>query len=202
MAKMANSLMLRYYMRVSTKLPDYAKAGIEEIISSGAPIFTSNDDDATMDYVGSFSGDSWPATTKFDESEGGYNRIQLCAGFRDVLVDLNDPRIAVWFNKVRVPIKVSSEYEGDSKVDGVRYLNPAYMAENDYVVYNKDTWVADVEAGKVLVDTMEYAGMPIASLTGDGSGWNLNPTPTQGGSNVHNSALSELYKGALHCRQT
>ena len=41
--KLANSLMLRYYMRVSTKLPAYAKAGIEEIVSNAAqyPIFTS-----------------------------------------------------------------------------------------------------------------------------------------------------------------
>ena len=40
--KMANSLMLRYYMRVSTKLPSYAKAGIEEIASNAGqyPIFT------------------------------------------------------------------------------------------------------------------------------------------------------------------
>lgn len=196
--KMANSLMLRYYMRLSAKLPDYAKAGIEEIISNAStyPIFTSIEDDANMGYIGSSSGDSWPAAVAFDASESNFDRIQLCAGFRDVLVDLNDPRIGVWFNKVVIPIKVSDQYGDDEIVDGVRYLHPDFMAANNMVVYNKDTWVADVEAGKQLIDTMEYAGLPIASTTGDGSSWNLNPQPIQGGPNVHNSALADMYKEA------
>ena len=49
-------------MRVSTKLPSYAQAGIEEIVSNPGtyPIFTSDDDDATMGYIGSSSADAWP----------------------------------------------------------------------------------------------------------------------------------------------
>ena len=196
--KMANSLMLRYYMRVSSKLPDYAKAGIEEIISNSGqyPIFTSNDDDATMGYIGSSDADAWPANTTFDANGSNFSRIQLCAGFRDVLVDLNDPRIAVWFNKVKVPIKVSSAVAEDEIIDGVRYLNPDYMAANDMVLYGPTTWVADSEADKVIVDTMEYVGLPIASLPGDGSAWNLNPNVIQGGPNVHNSALADMYMEA------
>ena len=194
--KFANSLMLRYYMRVSEKLPDYAKAGIEEIVSNAGdyPIFTSIDDDATMPFIGSSNDDSWPANTTYDASESAFDRIQLCAGFRDVLTDFEDPRLSVWFNPVVVPIKVSSSVAEDEVIDGVRYLNPVYMDENDYVVYNKSTWVDDVEAGKTLVDTMMYAGLPIASTTGDGSGWNLNPNKIQGGPNVHNSALADMYK--------
>ena len=42
------------------------------------------------------------------------------------------------------------------------------MAAKNRVIYNKDTWPADVEAGKVIVDTMDYAGIPIASQTGGG----------------------------------
>ena len=196
--KLANSLKLRYYMRLSEKLPEYARAGIEEIVSNPSeyPVFTSIDDDATMDFVGASNDDSWPANTNFDESQSNFDRIQLCAGFRDVLVDLNDPRIGVWFNEVRVPIKISDEYGDDEIVDGVRYLNPEYMAENDLVVYDKDHWVADIENDKTLVDTMNYAGLPIASSTGDGSSWNLNPQPIQGGPNVHNSALADMYKEA------
>jgi hypothetical protein len=196
--KLANSLMLRYYMRVSAKLPEYAKAGIEEIISNAGqyPIFTSIDDDATMGYIGSSDGDAWPANTTFDSNGSNFSRIQLCAGFRDVLLDLNDPRIGVWFNQVEVPIKVSTAVAGDEVIDGVRYLNPDYMAANDMVVYNPETWVDDVEADKVLVDTLMYSGIPIASLAGGGSTWNLNPTPIQGGPNVHSSALADMYQDA------
>jgi hypothetical protein len=198
--KLANSLMLRYYMRVSTKLPEYAKSGIEGIVSNAAtyPIFTANDDDATLGYIGTSAGDSWPATTKYDASESNFSRIQLGAGFRDVLVTLKDPRIAVWFNKVKVPIKVSTKYLPltDTKVNGVRYLDPTYMASKNMVVYNKATWVADINAGKVLVDTMDYVGIPTAYLAAEPYTYNLNPAPIQGGYNDHVSALADKYKGA------
>ncbi|MGV8096614.1 MAG: SusD/RagB family nutrient-binding outer membrane lipoprotein [Mangrovibacterium sp.] len=196
--KMANSLMLRYYMRVSSKLADYAKSGIEEIISNPNtyPVFTSNEDDATMSYIGSSNSDSWPANTTYDASESNFSRIQLCAGLRDVLVDLNDPRMAVWFNKVEVPIKVSRQYapEPDIRVDGVRYIDPDYMAANNMAIYDKDTWVADVTAGKVLIDTMEYVGIPIAYLAAEPYTYNLNPDPKQGGYNIHVSALADIYR--------
>ncbi|MCK5134684.1 MAG: SusD/RagB family nutrient-binding outer membrane lipoprotein [Bacteroidales bacterium] len=198
--KMSNSLRLRYYMRVSTKLPSFAQAGIEEIVSDPGtyPVFTSEEEDATMGYIGSSEADSWPNAIAFDASESNFNRVQLCAGFRDVLVDLNDPRLAVWFNKVRIPIKVSTAYtpEADIVEDGIRYLHPDSMDVKGWVVYNQETWPADIEDGKVLVDTNDYAGMPIASSTGDGSGWNLNPNVIQGGPNVHNSALADMYKEA------
>lgn len=197
--KLANSLMLRYYMRLSAKLPDYAKAGIQEIMSNQTqyPVFTSIADDATMTYIGTSSGDSWPANTVQDVSMSNFDRIQLCAGFRDVLVKYNDPRIDVWFNKVRTQIKVSTEHQEDDIVIGnVRYLRPEYVEASNMVIYNPSTWVADIKAGKTLIDTMEFVGMPIASSTGDGSNYNLNPNPIQGGPNVHNSALDDIYKAA------
>lgn len=196
--KLANSLMLRYYLRVSSKLSDFSRSGIEEIASNSNtyPVFTSNDDDATMGYIGSSNSDSWPANTTFDSSESGFSRIQLGAGLRDVLVELNDPRIAVWFNKVAVPIKVSGKYapENDVRADGVRYLTPAYVAANNMVIYNRNTWVADVTAGKVLVDTMEYVGIPTAYLAAEPYTYNLNPNPKQGGYNVHVSQLADMYR--------
>jgi hypothetical protein len=197
--KMANSLMLRYYMRISAKLPSVAKAGIEEIISKPAeyPIFNSNADDATMGYIGSSSGDSWPANTTFDASESNFSRMQLCAGLRDVLLDRNDPRLALWFNKVVTRIKVSTQYPDDDIVaGGIRYIRPEWLAANDYVIYNKETWVDDVNAGKNIIDTMEYVGIPAAVSAGEPYPYNLNPAPTQGGYNVHVSALADMYRDA------
>jgi len=196
--KFANSLMLRYYMRVSLKLPDFAKAGIEEIISNPSlyPIFTSGADDAAMDFIGSSNSDSWPANTTFDPSESEFDRVQLCAGFRDVLVEFDDPRLGVWFNKARIPIKVSEAYGGDALVGGIRYLHPDHMAANNMVVYDRENWIEDIENDKVLIDTMEYVGIPIAYTRGDASNFNLNPVPIQGGPNVHSSALSDIYREA------
>lgn len=196
--KMANSLMLRYYMRLSAKLPSYAQSGIEEIISTPGtyPIFTSEDDDATMGFEGTYDTDAWPASTTFDASESNFNRVQLCAGFRDVLVEYDDPRLGVWFDPAVTKITVSTAQSpaADVIVDGVRYLHPDSMAVKGWVIYDRDNWTADIDAGMVLVDTMMYPGMPIASSTGDGSGWNLNPNVIQGGPNVHNSQLDEMYK--------
>jgi hypothetical protein len=199
--KMANSLMLRYYLRVSSKLPEYAKAGIEGIISDPAkyPIFTSNADDATMGYVGTSSSDSWPANTQndLDATNTIFSRIQMCAGLRDVLLDYKDPRIAVWFNKVKIPIKVSTLHpQNDIIVSGIRYLRPEYMAASNYVVYNRTTWPADITAGKTLVDTLEYVGIPTASQSGENV-YNLTPNTQQGGFNDHVSALADKYKSPI-----
>lgn len=199
--KMANSLMLRYYMRVSTKLPDYAKAGIEAIVSNSAnyPIFTSNEDDATMDFIGTSNSDAWPANATYDQpKESNFSRIQLCAGFRDVLVDYSDPRLDVWFKKTNVPIKISTKYapENDVKADGVRYLLPSYVASQGYVVYNRNTWQAAAAADKTIIDTMDYAAIPTAVVGYEPYNFNLNPTPVQGGYNDHISELSDTYKDA------
>jgi hypothetical protein len=197
--KLANSLRMRYYMRISTKLPDIARAGIEEIISNPGtyPIFTSNNDDATMDFIGSSSSDSWPANTTYDASESNFSRLQLCAGLRDVLLDLKDPRIEVWFNKVKTKIKISTLYpDNDIIVNGVRYIRPEVLAADNYVIYNKNTWVDDVKSGKFLVDTLDYVGIPIAVQAGEPYTYNLNPAPTQGGYNVHVSALADMYRDA------
>jgi hypothetical protein len=133
--KFANSLMLRYYMRLSVKLPAYAKAGIEEILSNPAqyPIFASNADDATMAYVGASRENSWPVAVRFDASESGFDRIQLAAGLRDVLMEYNDPRLGIWFNPVRVQLVVSNEHaEGDIQIGDKRYLREDHMAAQQY----------------------------------------------------------------------
>ncbi len=208
--KMANSLLLRYYMRISSKLPDISKAGIEEIIANPTqfPLFSSNDDDAALGYLGNSPADSWPLNTVQDpSSSGGFPRTMLCAGFRDILLDLNDPRIAVWFSKVKMPIVVSRKYESvadtivnvidpanGSILSSTRYLQPDSMAEKNYVIYNEATWSADNDAGKVLIDTLEYVGIPLAYLGAEPMSYNLNPHPKQGGANASVSALADIYK--------
>ncbi|MGD1890339.1 MAG: SusD/RagB family nutrient-binding outer membrane lipoprotein, partial [Cyclobacteriaceae bacterium] len=105
----ANSLQLRYYMRISGKEPAMAQAGIERIVGNPDqyPIITSIENDATMSYVGNSSDDSWPSNSVFDLGGSQYTRIQMCETLVDALQTRNDPRIAVWAEKVEVPLVVS-----------------------------------------------------------------------------------------------
>ena len=201
--KLANSLMLRFYMRLSVKSPAVAKAGIEEIMGNPTayPIFSSTADDALMAYPGLSSADSWGTAIAWDGTvaQGNYTRLQLCAGFRDVLVGLNDPRLPVWFKPVDVQIVVSEAHAadgGDVTIGNKRYITQAQIAAKGYQIYAPDTWVSatpSATTGKVLIDTAQYVGIPLAIGKAEPFTYNLNPSPLQGGANQHVSALTTMF---------
>lgn len=177
----ANSLMLRYYMRISDKKPDVAKAGIEKIFNNPDqyPIITSPDDDAAMPFPGNSADNSWPANTVSDASGSNYRRIKMAATLIEALQEKDDPRIGVWANKVQVPLVVDAGLPAgtDEIVDGVRYLSPD-------------------KVGDTPVDTdPEYVGVP-TSFSALPSTYNLNPTPGQTSHNPHVSFLNDIYKAA------
>lgn len=177
--KFANSLALRYYMRISSKLSSVAKAGIEKIVSNPDqyPIITSSDESVTMGFPGASPGTSWPANTAFDPSESNYKRIKMGATLVESLQAKNDPRLAVWASKVQIPLVVDAGLPAgtDEIVDGVRYLSPD-------------------KVGTALVDTdPEYVGIP-TSFSALPSIYNMNPTPGQTSNNPHVSYLNEMYK--------
>uniref|UniRef100_UPI003F6EC88F SusD/RagB family nutrient-binding outer membrane lipoprotein n=1 Tax=Dyadobacter sp. TaxID=1914288 RepID=UPI003F6EC88F len=55
--KFANTLLLRYYMRISSKLPDISKPGIEAVYTSGIYMKDAADD-AVMEFIGTASNNS------------------------------------------------------------------------------------------------------------------------------------------------
>lgn len=179
--KFANSLMLRYYMRISDKKSAEAKAGIEKIVNNPDqyPIITSPDDDATMAYPGNSADNSWPANTVSDASGSNYRRIKMAATLVESLQAKGDPRLAVWANKVQIPLVVDAGLPAntDKIEDGVRYLSPD-------------------KVGTTQVDQdPEYVGIP-ASFSALPSVYNLNPTPGQTSMNPHVSFLNDIYKAA------
>ncbi len=194
--KFANSLALRYYMRLSEKLPDYAEAGVKSMLSK--PLIGSIDEECSLAYVGSGSDDSWPTNTDFDPSESSFKRVKPCATLTDRLKELKDPRIDVWFSPVEVPIVVSDEYSSDDViVDGVRYLTPGYLSAQNVKIYNAATFKQYREDGYTLVDTSSvYVGIPPSVASYDPYDYNLNPNPTLGGGNVHVSYLGDLFRNA------
>ncbi|GAB3779823.1 SusD/RagB family nutrient-binding outer membrane lipoprotein [Spirosoma horti] len=183
--KLANSLKLRYYMRISAKQPEVAKAGIEKIVANPAqyPIIDDASADATMAFVGNNSGDAWPSNTVFDISGSNYRRIKMCSTLLKPMQATSDPRLALWAKKVEIPLAVDATLPvgTDKIVNGVRYLSPD-------------------KVGTTQIDTdPNYVGLP-PSVSQLPSGYNFNPTPGQTSYNPHVSYLNELYmqaKGTL-----
>ncbi|MEJ1241985.1 SusD/RagB family nutrient-binding outer membrane lipoprotein [Chryseolinea sp. T2] len=183
--KLANSLALRYYMRISGKKADVAKAGIEKIAGNPSqyPIISSSDEDAAMSFPGASAGTAWPNTTKFDASESNFSRIKMCATLLEKLQDLSDPRIGVWAAKVKIPLKVdATQPAGTNKImeiDGKQYrvLSP------------------DVVGTTSINTDPEYVGLP-AGMSGLPFTYNFNPTNNQGQYNPHVSQLADMYKAA------
>lgn len=197
--KYANSMALRYYMRLSEKDPSYAQAGVTATLAK--PLISSVDEECALAYIGTSDGTSQPSNS----STGGasaFNRVKPCTTFTDRLRELDDPRASVWFAPVAIPIKVVPAAdvpggEDDVVVDGVRYINEETLAANGLKIYDKNTWKADRLAGLSLVDTSStYVGLPVSYQGSEPYTYNLNPNPVQGGGNVHVSLMNDQFKEA------
>ena len=179
--RLANSLSLRYLMRISAKQPDVAKAGIEKIVATPAkyPIIDDASADATMAFLGNNSGDSWPTNAVFDVSGSNYRRVKMSSTLLKPMQATSDPRLAIWAKKVEIPLKVDATLPAgtDKIISGVRYLSPD-------------------KVGNTPIDTdPNYVGLP-PSASQLPSGYNFNPTPGQTSVNPHVSYLNEIYMQA------
>jgi hypothetical protein len=191
--KFANSLALRYYMRISDKLPDVAKAGIENIANNPDqfPVMTSVNDDATMSFPGNSDADSWPANATYNADSSNYRRIKMCNTFIKALENLNDPRIAVFANKVEIFLHVDGSLPGgtdiirDTIVNGenrrVRYLAPDVLS-------SKGLTASDIN------QDANYVGLPVA-LAGP-QAYNLSPDLNQASRNPHVSWVNSRFANA------
>lgn len=185
--KFANSLALRYYMRISGKEPSLAQDGIENITThpDQYPLITDAADDATIKYIGNSSSDSWPCNTVYDLSESNWRRIKMCATLVEKLQELNDPRLGVWAGKVQIPLVVDpAKPDGyDEIVDGERIIAQD-VADAYESVY-----------GFEIDEDPEYVGLPPAWHMAP-QAYNLCPTLEQAPLNPHVSHISDLYKKA------
>ncbi len=181
--KFANSLALRYYMRLSAKEPGVAEQGINKIASDPDkyPVITSADDDANVSYVGSSPSDSWPTNMVFDpDPSGTYMRNKLCATLVDAMQELNDPRLGVWANKIEIPLVLVDGEGIDRIVDGKREISQDIV--DDYIA----SWGVGIDYDP------NYVGIPPSIFAAPQ--YNLNPNLDQGVYNPHCSQLNEMYK--------
>src|SRR5690606_19464823 len=136
--KFANSLALRYYMRLSEKEPELAEEGIKRITSNPQqyPLIRVSSDDAAMAYLGNTGNDAWPTNTKFDtDSQGAYFRIKMAETLVEALKSLDDPRLGVWANKIEIPLVLDpGAADGDVIINGERHVSPAVVADYEEIV--------------------------------------------------------------------
>ena len=184
--KFANSLALRYYMRLSIKEPAMAEQGIRAILGNPQqfPLILDASDDANMAYVGNTRDDSWPTNTQFDsDAQGAYFRIKMAKTLVDVLQVLDDPRLGVWANKVDVPLVletgVADDY--DEVIDGERHVSQAIVDAYESIL------------GYPVDYDNEYVGLETAITFG--AAYNLSENVNQGTLNLHASQLNDIYKG-------
>ncbi len=183
--KFANSLALRYYMRISSKESSLAKTGIEKIAGNPSqyPVIREFSDDANIDYVGNSTLDAWPCNTTFDVNETSWRRLKMCSTLVEKLQELNDPRLNLWANKITTPLIVdpAKPDDYDEIVDGKRII--AQNVADTYV----STYGVEIDLDP------EYVGLP-PSWSILPQAYNLCPTKEQAPINPHVSHISDMYK--------
>jgi hypothetical protein len=181
--KMANSLKLRFLMRLSEKLPDFAKQGIEEIIANPGtyPIITNPGDDATLAFESISRESSWPNNTRFDVDASNYRRLKMCETLVEAMRSRNDPRLAVWANPVQIPLVVDDDLpEGTDKIEnGKRYLSPDVLASRNVALED-------------ISQNPDFVGIP-PGIAG-AQVYNLSPDANQAAFNPHVSWLNDRYR--------
>ncbi len=167
--KMANSLALRYYMRLSVKLPDFAKAGVEKIMGNPStyPIFDGATDNCSIAYPGANQWDSWPGGPLNWPDGDNFRKRRPCSTLIDRLGELNDPRQAIWFTPVQTQIVIDNppyEYTAEdytikapagSLADSLRYIHDNAAILKKGLPYDTKSYVG-LEAGFPETDRFEY----------------------------------------------
>jgi len=114
--KLANSLRLRYLMRVSGKKS--VATDMQAILDdAGAPVFESNSDNATLTYL-TLSPNQFPLHTT---RSGSFDEFRLSKTLGDKLIALNDPRIAVFAQKTDAGGQYVGVPNGLNEVDALAY---------------------------------------------------------------------------------
>lgn len=200
--KFANSLLLRYYMRISDKLPEIAKPGIEAIYNSGLYI-KDESEDVTLDYLGASSSDSWPSAASYDAGSN-FRRLKPANTLLNPMLATNDPRVAVWFR----PVHCQWVEDLTLTVAQDPFIRKNGVIQEGVVSLGDEQYIAEIAAGNKFtrhynpnilgykLDTREYVGLPTGLI--NPSAHNSNPTPGQQLENQHVSQIGDVFRLAKH----
>ncbi len=182
--RFANSLALRYYMRLQAKEPAIAEQGIKKITGdqSKYPLILTVANDANISFIGSAKENSNPLNTVYDtDPSGSYMRVKMAVTFVDSLQKYNDPRLAVWANKIQTPLVLVPGIGIDRTVNGKREVSQDIVTKFE----TDNTMKVDFDP--------EFAGVTISHPKVQI--FNLNTAnPAQGTVNPYASHLNDRYK--------
>jgi hypothetical protein len=121
--KLANSLRLRYLLRISAKKD--VKAEMQAIVSDPAnnPIFTGNADNAAMKYL-ALAPNQWPL---YENRVGSFDEFRVSKSLDDRLTALNDPRLNVFGRPSQASVAA-----GTPRIEGI----PNGLGDVDALNYN------------------------------------------------------------------
>ena len=147
--KFANSLCLRFYLRLSDG------AGISSIVGNANeyPLMEDNTDNAVVDFLGSDRYNSWPGGPLNWSLRSEFYRRKPSSTIIDKLISLNDPRLTTWIRPVDVQI-----LQGTGTKD-------EYVMENGFV---KRYTINDIDAANSdgdmenNISTALYVGLAVA----------------------------------------
>lgn len=194
--KFANSLKLRLLMRASKKIAD-AGAQISAIVNdpTGHPIFTNNDDNAAMSYIGTTKENSWGGgKLNWDYSE--FDKRRPAKTLADKLYSLNDPRLYVWLAPVEKP------WTSNPALDGVAVSNTdpnGFKDESTWEYLDRTNPAIAAQSANILDSNKLYTGF-IAGMYGDFINGNGHYEVTAGGiyGNFKVSRFSQLFRQNAH----
>lgn len=187
----ANSLHLRYLLRLSGKAAEMKAAGVDiagefnKIVSDPAtyPLITSSADDASIKFPGTNTTDSYTLGPLVTTTISEFYRIKAAATIVDYLKVRNDPRLTVWFKPVDVQTLVR-----DKGADVVIAADAAGKVKR---------YIKSYQAG---IDTSLYVGLKIALTDPDGYNNNVAAQRTQAAalsSSVYNSGAANPFVSYL-----
>ncbi|HTN09291.1 SusD/RagB family nutrient-binding outer membrane lipoprotein [Agriterribacter sp.] len=194
--KFANSLKLRLLMRASKKIGDVG-AKMTAIVGNPAetPIFTGNDDNAAIPFVGTTKDNSWKGgKLNWDYSE--FDRRRPAKTLADKLNSLNDPRLPIWLAPVEKP------WTSNPALNGVKISTTdanGFTDESTWEYINRSNPDIAAQSANLLDSNKLYIGF-IAGMYGDFLNGNGHYDIANGGifGNFKVSRFSQLFRQNAH----
>jgi hypothetical protein len=195
--KFTNSLRLRLLLRASAKMGD-AGAKMGEILNnpSATPIFTEEDDNASIEYVGATDENSWAGGTLNWGDKDEFDRRRPSKTIVDMLTAYNDPRLNVWFAPAEKPWTSNPSLDGTTVItsdpNGFNYTST-------WELINRSNPDIAAQSINILDSNKLYAGF-IAGMPGDWKNGNGHYDTEQGGvvGNFKVSKFSQLFRQNAH----